>query len=115
MKIDVTRFGSTHYEYISDSDPSGKIYKGEPIELNMESLAPLQEGTRESGWMVIRTDNFGRSGEAPGFNEVVKVAGPLVEVEAKEQADRLNAGEWENGPYFYRAVQVGYKLEKFEA
>lgn len=67
-----------------------------------------------AGWMVIRTDNFGRSGEAPGFDEVVKEAGPMSEVEAREQAEKLNSGEWENSPYFYQAVQVGYRLEKFE-
>lgn len=70
-------------------------------------------GKKRNGWMVIRTDNFGRSGQTHGFDEVVKEGGPLSEAEAKEQADRLNAGEWENGPYFYRAVPLGYKLEKY--
>lgn len=70
--------------------------------------------TAEAGWMVIRTDSFSRSGESPGFDEVVKEAGPMGEVEAREQAEKLNAGEWEHSPDFYRAVPVGYKLTKFE-
>ena len=42
MRIDVTRFGSTHYEYVHDWDPRGRIHRGDPIEIDPEDLLPLQ-------------------------------------------------------------------------
>ena len=42
MRIDVTRFGSTHYEYVYDSDPQGLIHREYPIEIDPEELLPLQ-------------------------------------------------------------------------
>lgn len=62
---------------------------------------------------MIRTDNYGRSGESPYFDEVY-VQMDLTYVGATKLAKRLNSSGTVYSDHYYRVVTKDYKLARFE-
>lgn len=66
-------------------------------------------------YLVVRCDNYGRSGETPGYDEVFETNVPLPYLSAKQRATKLNRNDIVAGDdYYFRVVPAGYKLAKFE-
>jgi hypothetical protein len=62
---------------------------------------------------IISTDNFGNSGEQPGFDETL-VAIVVNNKTASLIAGLLNDSEKINSRYYYKVVADNYKLLEFE-
>jgi hypothetical protein len=62
---------------------------------------------------IVRTDNYGRSGEVPGQDErrVLFLQDPII---AKKVVELLNIDGPTGGPDYYRVVPDNYKLRVFE-
>lgn len=65
-------------------------------------------------YLVVRCDNYGRSGETPGYDEVFESDKTMTQAAAKRKATLLNKPQSPYGDYYYRAEPAGYKLAKFE-
>jgi len=63
---------------------------------------------------VVRSDNYGQSGEIAGRDESFVGDLYLSHAKARKLAELLNEISEFHGPFFYRAVERSYKLVKFE-
>lgn len=63
---------------------------------------------------IIRTDNFDKSGEFPGYDETI-VCGNVSKTYGKDIVVFLNYKHSSPyGNYFFRLVEDDYKLREFE-
>lgn len=68
---------------------------------------------RMSNTIVVRTHNFGKSGEIPGMDEEIICYCDSAE-KGKTIASFLNSRERENSQDYYTIETFGYKLKVFE-
>ncbi len=71
------------------------------------------QSNRQTLYMVIRSDNYGRSGEHPGFDESIVDAGPYPRNKALQIAIDLN-NSTPLDDWYYTVQPVGYKLVVWE-
>ena len=64
-------------------------------------------------YRVVHTDNFGRSGEGPGYDERF-ISGPIAKEDADVLARLENSRCNVNGPDYYKVVPETYKLVTFQ-
>lgn len=68
--------------------------------------------TSEDRVMIVRTDNFDRSGESPGCDEVV-IATDMTPYWARIVCDFLNKRSGPNGINYFKIEPLTYKLQVF--
>lgn len=66
-------------------------------------------------WSIVRTDNFGQSGEVPGRDEKIVATGFLTKEAAILEASKLNDKFGGEDSYdYFMVVDGGYKPAVFE-